>query len=356
MTKTVKDVNNKKIKEIKMRIMTSQKLLLIVGVAILLSVTILFWTTLNAERSLGGPAFSDPSKIQKMSEEWRKKPIKYDKENQGADIVVSLDQQMYPSLLSIIRRYAKEHNLRIFVNEATCGISAGALERKSIDIGGFCCPPTLTDRLPNVKFHNIGISSLAIFVHPTNPIDNLTLEEARKIFMGEITHWSEIKTTDGKIGPNIPIKVIARLHCKTRPADWRLLLSNEDLFSPTMSEVGAIPDMISLVAQNPGAIGHEVILSRILHRDKGEVKFLKINGYSPDDPEALLSGRYPLYRAYHLTTWEGKHLRNPEAEKLVDYLIREAEHLPKDNLTLHASRLRKAGWKFKDNELIGEPK
>lgn len=277
-----------------MKTTTSQKLLLIGGAITLLTVAILFWSTVKAERPLRGPAFSDLSKIQEMPEEWKKKPIKYDKENEGADIVLSLDQQMYPSLLSVVQKYAKEHNLRIFINEATCGISAGALERKSADIGGFCCPPTLTDRLPGIKFHSVGISSLALFVHPTNTIDNLTLEEARKIFMGEIKNWSEIKTPDGKRGPDIPIKVIGRLHCKARPSDWRLLLHNEDLFSPTMTEVGTIPDMISQVAQNPAAIGHEVILSAILHKDKGEVKVLKINGYSPYAPEALLQGKYPL--------------------------------------------------------------
>jgi len=355
LTKTVKGVNNK-VKEIKMKTTTSQKLVLIGGAITLLTVAILFWSTVKAERLLRGPAFSDPSRIQEMPEEWEKSPIKYEKENQGADIVLSLDQQMYPSLASVVQKYAKEHKLRIFVNEATCGISAGALERKSIDIGGFCCPPTLTDRLPGIKFHNVGISSLALLVHPTNPIDNLTLEEARRIFMGEIKNWSEIKTSDGERGPDISIMVIGRLHCKARPGHWRLLLSNEDLFSPAMTEVGVIPDMISKVAQNPAAIGHEVILSSILHKDKGKVKFLKINGYSPDDPDALLQGKYPLYRAYHLTTWEGKHLKNPKAEKLVDYLIKQAEHLPKENLTLHASRLRKAGWKFKENELIGEPR
>ena len=57
------------------------------------------------------------------------------------DMVVSLDQQMYPAIKPIIDDYAKKNAIKILVKDGTCGISAGMLAKKSVDVGGFCCPP-----------------------------------------------------------------------------------------------------------------------------------------------------------------------------------------------------------------------
>jgi hypothetical protein len=39
----------------------------------------------------------------------------------------------------------------------------------------------------------------------------------------------------------------------------------------------------------------------------------------------------------------------------VDYLLKEVENLDKKFNLVPSSRLRKAGWKFKDDELVGAP-
>ncbi|MBI5050466.1 MAG: substrate-binding domain-containing protein [Nitrospirae bacterium] len=308
-------------------------------------------------KGLRGPAFSDPSKITEMPKEWKKKPVKYEPSVGNADIVITLDQQMYPALRPIIQKYAKEHNLKIFINEGTCGITTGMLSNKTADVGGVCCPPDVTDRLPGLRYHALGIMPLVIIVHPNNPIDNITFEQAQQIFQGEIVRWSELKTADGRKGPNQIIQPVSRLHCKIRPGHWRLLLDNENLFSPSIKEVGAIPDMISQVAANQWAIGNEA-LSMIYHyeKDKGKVKILKINGYSPLELSNLLSLKYPLYHVYSLTTWEGEGIANPKSQKLVEYLLKQAEQIGSNLNIVSASQLRKAGWKFKDRELIGEPR
>jgi hypothetical protein len=133
------------------------------------------------------------------------------------------------------------------------------------------------------------------------------------------------------------------------------LLENQDLYSTTLQEVGAIPDMISKVASNKRAIGYEVLWNPVRYNDRGEVKHLRIDGFSPDNKEHLVSGRFPLYRVYNLTTWEGNGVAKPAAQKLVEYILKKGELLGKEHNIIPASRLRKSGWKFKDDELIGEP-
>lgn len=310
----------------------------------------------NPPRSLKGPPFSDPSQTQNMPEAWIKQPVKYDPSAGGADIVLSLDQHLYPALRPMIQTYAKEHGLKIVVSEGTCGITSGMVERKAVDVGGFCCPPGKTDRLPGIRFHTIGIDAIALLVHPDNRIDNISTAQAQQIFMGDLHRWSDLKSAKGEKGTDIPIQIIGRLHCKSRPGHWRLLLDNEDYFALDMKEVGAIPDMISQVALNPGAIGYEVLWNTIRYKNKGRVKTLLIDGYSPENAEHLISLRYPLYRVYSLAIWEGKGIENPSARKLVDFLLQHTKDLPEEHNIVPASLLKKAGWKFRGNELIGEPK
>ncbi len=342
-----------------MKTILSLKLPLGEMVLFCLTVALLFGTTVRADddlKGLGGPPFSDPSQQVQMPADWKKQPIKYKSSAGSANLVVTLDQQMYAALLPIIQKYAKEHNLKIVINNGTCGISAGMLSRKTTDIGGYCCAPGFTDRLPGLRFHAYGIIPLALIVHPDNPVDNITIGQARQIFQGEIYYWSELKTAKGAKRTNLPIQLIGRLHCKLRPGAWRSLLANENLFSLMLREVGVIPDMIFQVSINPGAIGYEVIREVRRYEQKARVKTLKINGYDPNTLSHLLSGNYPLYRVYSLTTWEEEGVRNPHAQKLVDYLLQEVKHLDSKYGFIPASRLRQAGWKFSGNELVGEPR
>ena len=305
--------------------------------------------------NLSGEPFSDPSVHIEMSPEWEKQPVQYYDSDKGADVVISLEQQFYPVLLPVIEKYAKDHDLNIVVREGTCGITAGLLSRKAVDVGGYCCAPGSTDRLPGLRFHTLGITAIALIVHTDNPINNITLDEARRIFMGEIYRWSELKVSDKEKGPNMPIQPVARLHCKTRAGHWRLLLDNEDMFSPVLQEVGVIPDMIAKIAVKRRAIGYETMMMVNRYEDKGRVKALSINGHDPDEKSYLLSGGYPLYRVYSLTTWEDRSLANSKASKLVDYLMEEVERSHSRYDIIPASQLRKAGWKFNGDELVGEP-
>jgi len=302
-------------------------------------------------KTWGAEPFSDPSYIFQMPQDWIAKALSKANDN----LVVALDQQSYRVLSSPIKKYARDHHLNIDVIDGMCGNSAGMLRRKMIDIGGFCCPPGTADRLPGLQFHTTGITGVALLVHPDNPINNITLEQARKIFRGNIYRWSELKNADGRSEVELPIQIITRLHCKTRPGHWRLLLKKEELFSLNMLEVGVPSDMISQVASNPLAIGHAAWWFAInYYKDKGKVKALKIDGYAPNDLKALAAGNYPIYKAFYLTTWKGEKVENPHAKKLVEFMKRAIEERGRNYGIVPVSSLVQAGWKFKGDELIGE--
>ena len=301
-----------------------------------------------------GPAFTDPGFTWgNMPPDWGTRSVKMEAQASQADLAVTLDQQIYPQLLPLIQDYATERRTQIAVSNGTCGISAGLLRRKAVDIGGFCCPPGLTDRLPELRFHTLGIAAIALFVHPTNPIDNLSLRQAQRIFQGEISNWASLDPVVNKAKKK-PIHVVGRLHCKLRPGHWRLLLDNEDLFATGLIEVGAIEDMLGAVTNDRFAIGYETLWMIRQDRETQDTKILRLNGIRPDNRLALASGGYPLYRVYNLTSWTGIAAK-PLARELIDYLQEKMLSVDKKFHFIPAAELRYHGWKFKDEELVGEP-
>jgi len=316
------------------------------------------WADHNQPHS-AAPTFSDPDSLAIVDKDWKNKPFKHDKSHTAADLVVALSQQSYPIFHELIRDYAKKKQLNIVVKPGTCGITAGRLRKKSVEIGAYCCPPAKSDRLPGLKFHSLGISPIALIVHPDNPLTNITSEQARAVFQGTSTQWSQVDQQQTNNFQQL-IKPIARLHCKVRPGHWRGLLNNENQFSPRLFEVGVIPDMISQVSKNTGAIGWEVPMMVSFHQNKGRVKMLKIDGYEATDLNYVLSGKYPLYRSYSLTTWENKSgnkniKTKTQAKELVHYLRQHIEKIHSEITFIPPSQLRRAGWKFRGDELIGEP-
>ena len=116
------------------------------------------------------PSFSDPNTLGLVPENWEKLPFKYDKAHENADLVVALGQQSYPIFHKLIADYANQNKLNIVVKQGTCGLTAGRLRKKSADVGAYCCPPGKSDRLPGLQFHSLGISPIALIVHPNNPL------------------------------------------------------------------------------------------------------------------------------------------------------------------------------------------
>jgi len=322
-----------------------------------LATTLLMSSAASAnERLLAGRAFATPDAIVPMGEDWERKGITHTTP-EPVDLAVALDQQLYPAFGPLIETFAKERGVKIAVQNGTCGTSAGVLSDKSADIGGFCCPPGDTDRLPGLKFHTIGIGALALIAHPTNPIDDLTLDQARGLFGNDVRNWSELPMSGMKTGPDERVRALARLHCKIRPGHWRLILDTEQQFGWDITEVSAIKDMVKQVSSLPGAIGYETLwhLDRLEHADGSKVKTLSINGTKPHDAQALARGQYPLYRVFNITTWSNGPAHNTLSDELAAYLVEQGGRIAAQYAIISASDLRRNGWTFKDTELVAEP-
>ena len=105
--------------------------------------------------------------------------------------------------------------------------------------------------------HVIAGDAIAIVVHPSNPVDQLTLPQLSAIFTGEITNWSEVRGEDRPIvllsresnsGTHVYfLEEVVRLGEKESTA----LFSPDTLLMPSSEGISAE------IRQNPNAIGYD---------------------------------------------------------------------------------------------------
>ena len=143
--------------------------------------------------------------------------------------------------------------------------------------------------LPNEKDLRpveIARDAIAIIVHPTNPIENLSLDQVREIFSGKLKDWKEVG------GHPHPMVIVTREEGSgTREAFQTFVMKKEEvnLDALVQDSNGAIRQVVS---SDPNAIGY---ISLGLVNDK--VRALRISGVEPDQAN-IENGSYTLVRPF----------------------------------------------------------
>ncbi len=154
----------------------------------------------------------------------------------------------------------------------------------------------------------VAMDGIAVAVNPSNPVDNLTTEQIRDIYTGEVSNWRELG------GPDREIVAISRdTSSGTFEAFEKLALDGLKV-RPDALVTASNQVVNTTVAQTPGAIGY---LGYGYLSDR--VKAVSVDGIRPSG-ETIRSGRYPLARPLYLYT-DGK--PTGDAKRYVDFLLSE---------------------------------
>jgi len=132
----------------------------------------------------------------------------------------------------------------------------------------------------------IAYDAIAVIVHPTNPVADLSIDQIRKIFSGKVTRWNELG------GKNHEITLVSREEGSgTREAFQNLLMGKIEvsLAALVQDSNGAIRQVVS---DDPNAIGY-ISLGLVNAR----VKALRIEGGEPT-VENIKNHRYTLVRPF----------------------------------------------------------
>ena len=135
----------------------------------------------------------------------------------------------------------------------------------------------------------LAYDGIAIIVHPENPVVDLSVETIAKIYTGEIANWSEVGGNDAEI------VLIGREAGSGTRDGFESITDTEDACK-YRQELTSTGDVITTVAQNPGAIGYASVASV-----KDTVKALKVDGVAPTE-ETIKDGSYVVQRPFVLVT------------------------------------------------------
>ncbi len=113
----------------------------------------------------------------------------------------------------------------------------------------------LTNHLPPVQVPDywaapVGIDGAGIIVHPENPITNLTLEQLRLMYEGELVNWSEVG------GHDAPIQIISREDGSGLRAEFDLWVMGNRRTTLNALIAPSSQSMFESVAQNQNAVGY----------------------------------------------------------------------------------------------------
>ena len=162
----------------------------------------------------------------------------------------------------------------------------------------------------------IAREAFIFFVEEDNPVDNLTSEEIRAIYHGDITNWKEVGGKDSEIIP------FQRPKSSGSQTMMEYFMGNVSLREPKSYEiVDAMTGVIKRVAEynnEDGALGYSFrYFLEVLNSEDG-VKMLSVDGVYPS-LENIENGTYPLTTNVCMITRAGDD--NPNVEKMKEFIL-----------------------------------
>ncbi len=208
-----------------------------------------------------------------------------------------------------------ERNPDVAITVQFTGSSAGieAVAQGRADIGIVSRTLSEEEKGRGLTGHIVALDGIAVCVDPENPVAEMTRDQLKDIYTGEITNWSSFG------GGNVPIVVIGReAGSGTREVFEELLgVDGQCTYANELDSTGAV---MARIASTPGAIGYLSFDALPLPggtgdfgewKDKSSSKKEGDGGNSvcqialdgiPPTAENVKNGTYPLCRPFLMVT------------------------------------------------------
>jgi phosphate transport system substrate-binding protein len=136
--------------------------------------------------------------------------------------------------------------------------------------------------------HAVAMDGIAIVVHPSNPVEELSVEQVMKIYKGETTNWKQLG------GPDMEIVKISRdTSSGTFETFNKLVMNKKEIEGAEYVQSNGAAR--ARVIKTPAAIGYVGI------GFLDGVKALTIDGVDVSE-DTVASGRYPVSRPLFMFT------------------------------------------------------
>lgn len=168
----------------------------------------------------------------------------------------------------------------------------------------------------NMKPTIVAYDGIAVIVNSANPIKGLTKKQVEQIFTGDVTDWSAVGGSAGKIS------IYTRNTSSGTYSDFKELAMKKRDYAPSSQKMAGNEQIASEVGKNPNGIGYV----GLAYTKAGGVKVVPIDGVVPSI-KTVLGKTYPYARpTFYYTNGEPSGLArdfvdftiSPTGQKIVD--------------------------------------
>ncbi len=223
-----------------------------------------------------------------------------------AGITVAGSTSVQPFAEMLAEEYMREHPqavINVQGGGSSAGIQAALTGAAAIGMSSRELKP---EEVAELKPLVIALDAIAIVVHPSNAVSDLSLEQVRQIFAGEVRSWREVG------GAERPLTIVTREEGSgTRGAFQELVMGKTDI-SPRAIVQDSNGAVRQVVADDPNAVGY-ISLGLV----NEQVKPVSTGGVKPSNDQVRL-GNYTLVRPF-LFVVKGE--PQGEAKAFIDYTL-----------------------------------
>lgn len=214
----------------------------------------------------------------------------------GSDTMVILSQRW-------AELYMQKHpDVSIQVTGGGSGVGISALINGTTDICNASRPikKAEVEKLKQ-RYNTLGVEiksardGVTLYMSNSNPVNELTIEQVRKIYEGDITNWKQVGGNDARI------ILYGRENSSGTYVFFKDNVLDGDDFSPAMQSIPGTAGVVNAVSRDPNGIGFggAAYAKGVKHAKLKEDK--DSPAYDPSE-DNIRSGKYPLSRYLYMYT------------------------------------------------------
>ena len=169
----------------------------------------------------------------------------------------------------------------------------------------------LKDSETGLVSHTIALDGIALIVNENSGVSNLSLDQVKQIFTGEVTNWSQVG------GDDLEISCVGREAGSGTRDGFESITGTADVckLAQELTSTGAV---ITAVSSSKNAIGYASLSSV---EGQNGIKTVTIDGVECTE-DNVLSGDYKIQRPFNIIVTENKQL-SEEAQAFLDFATSE---------------------------------
>ncbi|MCL2277394.1 MAG: phosphate ABC transporter substrate-binding protein [Treponema sp.] len=214
-----------------------------------------------------------------------------------------------PLMEMFAEEYAKtKPNIKVNINGTGSGdgiTNAGV----TYQIGMSSRDLTPVEQGRGLKAEIVAVDGIAVIVNSGNPVTNLSIEQIRGIYTGEITNWSQVG------GGSAPIAVVSREAGSGTRGAFEEIIGFAGRLAAGANESTSTGAIKAGIAQNPNAIGY-ISLGSV----DNTIKALSV-GTVAATPANVVNGSYKVARPFIILTGNNAHA---ETAAFVQWMLSSA--------------------------------